>query len=217
MNTTGFICLYRQITQWEWYKNPNTFRLFIHLLLMANYSESRFEGEIIKRGEYVTSLPSLADQTSLSIQQARTALDHLKSTGEITDRKTNRYRVITIVNYDRYQMDNRQNNRPSTGDQQANQQQYNKDNKETNNNIILLSKNNKGKFIPPTADDINQYCEEKGIYGFDADYFIDYYESLGWMIGKNKMKSWKAAVRTWLRRDEKRREQEKHKYDELPF
>lgn len=216
MNATGFICLYRQITQWEWYKNPNTFRLFIHLLLMANYADGRFEGEIIKRGEYVTSLPSLADQTSLSIQQARTALDHLKSTGEITDRKTNRYRVITIVNYDRYQMDNRQNNRPSTGHQQADQQQYNKDNKETNN-IILLSKNNKGKFTPPTADDIRKYCDEIGCYGFNADYFIDYYESRGWMIGKNKMKSWKAAIRTWLRRDEERREQERHKYDELPF
>ena len=123
MNPNGFICLYRQITQWEWYKNPNTFRLFIHLLLMANYTDGRFEVEIIKRGEFVTSLPSLADQTSLTIQQARTALDHLKSTGEITDRKTNRYRVITIVNYDRYQLDNRQNNRPLTGDQQTDQQQ----------------------------------------------------------------------------------------------
>ena len=216
MNATGFICLYRQITQWEWYKNPNTFRLFIHLLLMANYADCRFEGEIIKRGEYVTSLPSLADQTSLTIQQARTALDHLKSTGEITDRKTNRYRVITIVNYDRYQIDNRQNNRPSTGDQQADQQQYKKD-KNNKNNIIPLSRNKESKFTPPTADDVRKYCEEIMVYGFNAEMFIDYYESRGWMIGKNKMKSWKAAVRTWLRRDEERREQEKHKYDELPF
>ena len=216
MNATGFICLYRQITQWEWYKNPNTFRLFIHLLLMANYADGRFEGEIIKRGEYVTSLPSLADQTSLTIQQARTALDHLKSTGEITDRKTNRYRVITIVNYDRYQIDNRQNNRPSTGEQQADQQQYKKD-KNNKNNIIPLSRNKESKFTPPTADDVRKYCEEIMVYGFNAEMFIDYYESRGWMIGKNKMKSWKAAVRTWLRRDEERREQEKHKYDELPF
>lgn len=216
MNATGFICLYRQITQWEWYKNPNTFRLFIHLLLMANYADGRFEGEIIKRGEYVTSLPSLADQTSLTIQQARTALDHLKSTGEITDRKTNRYRVITIVNYDRYQIDNRQNNRQSTGEQQADQQQYKKD-KNNKNNIIPLSRNKESKFTPPTADDVRKYCEEIMVYGFNAEMFIDYYESRGWMIGKNKMKSWKAAVRTWLRRDEERREQEKHKYDELPF
>ena len=216
MNATGFICLYRQITQWEWYKNPNTFRLFIHLLLMANYADGRFEGEIIKRGEYVTSLPSLADQTSLTIQQARTALDHLKSTGEITDRKTNRYRVITIVNYDRYQIDNRQNNRPSTGDQQADQQQYKKD-KNNKNNIIPLSRNKESKFTPPTADEVRKYCEEIMVYGFNAEMFIDYYESRGWMIGKNKMKSWKAAIRTWLRRDQERREQERHKYDELPY
>lgn len=216
MNATGFICLYRQITQWEWYKNPNTFRLFIHLLLMANYADGRFEGEIIKRGEYVTSLPSLADQTSLTIQQARTALDHLKSTGEITDRKTNRYRVITIVNYDRYQIDNRQNNRPSTGEQQADQQQYKKD-KNNKNNVIPLSRNKENRFTPPTADDVRKYCEEIGVYGFNAEMFIDYYESRGWMIGKNKMKSWKAAVRTWLRRDEERRIQESRKYEELPF
>lgn len=216
MNATGFICLYRQITQWEWYKNPNTFRLFIHLLLMANYADGRFEGEIIKRGEYVTSLPSLADQTSLTIQQARTALDHLKSTGEITDRKTNRYRVITIVNYDRYQIDNRQNNRPSTGEQQADQQQYKKD-KNNKNIIIPLSRNKENRFTPPTADDVRKYCEEIGSYGFNAEMFIDYYESRGWMIGKNKMKSWKAAVRTWLRRDEERRIQESRKYEEIPY
>ena len=215
MNPNGFICLYRQITQWEWYKNPNTFRLFIHLLLMANYTDGRFEVEIIKRGEFVTSLPSLADQTSLTIQQARTALDHLKSTGEITDRKTNRYRVITLVNYDRYQLDNRQNNRPLTGDQQTDQQQYKKDKKDKNN-IILLSKN-KERFTPPTADDIKKYCEEIGLYGFDADFFIDYYESRGWMIGKNKMKSWKAAIRTWLKRDRDRKLEEARKYEELPF
>lgn len=216
MNPNGFICLYRQITQWEWYKNPNTFRLFIHLLLMANYTDGRFECEIIKRGEFVTSLPSLADQTSLTIQQARTALDHLKSTGEITDRKTNRYRVITIVNYDRYQLDNRQNNRPSTGDQQTDQQQYKKDKKDKNN-IIPLSRNKGNKFTPPTADDIRTYCEEIGFYGFDAELFIDYYESRGWMIGKNKMKSWKAAVRTWIKRDRDRQTEEARKYEEIPY
>ena len=215
MNPNGFICLYRQITQWEWYKNPNTFRLFIHLLLMANYTDGRFEGEIIRRGEFVTSLPSLADQTSLTIQQARTALDHLKSTGEITDRKTNRYRVITIVNYDRYQLDNRQNNSQSTGDQQTDQQQYKKDKKDKNN-IILLSKN-KERFTPPTADDIRTYCEEIGFYGFDAELFIDYYESRGWMIGKNKMKSWKAAVRTWIKRDRDRQTEEARKFEEIPY
>ena len=115
----GFILLYRQITEWEWYKNPNTFRVFLHCLLMANFTDGRFEGKPVNRGQFVTSLPSLAKQTSLSIQQVRTALEHLKSTGEITDKAYNKYRVITVVKYDDYQKDNRQNNSQSTGNQQA--------------------------------------------------------------------------------------------------
>ena len=65
----GFILLYRQITEWEWYQNPNTFRLFLHCLLMANFTDGRFEGMEVKRGQFVTSLPNLAKQTKLSIQQ----------------------------------------------------------------------------------------------------------------------------------------------------
>ena len=140
----GFILLYRQITDWEWYQNPNTFRVFLHCLLMANFTDGRFEGKPVNRGQFVTSLPNLAKQTSLSIQQVRTALDHLKSTGEITDKAYPKYRVITVVKYDDYQKDNRQNNSQSTGNQQAdnrqstgNQQQYN-----NNNNVIKEQWNN---------------------------------------------------------------------------
>ena len=149
----GFILLYRQITEWEWYQNPNTFRVFLHCLLMANFVDGRFEGQDIKRGQFVTSLQSLAKQTRLTIQQVRTALDHLKSTGEITDRSTSKYRVITVVKYDSYQCDNRQNNRQSTGNQQASnkqstseQQQYKK-----NNNVIKEQWNNDS--IALIADD----------------------------------------------------------------
>lgn len=219
MIPSGFILLHRKITEWEWYKNPNTFRVFLHLLLKANYTDSRFEGQLIKRGQIVTSLPKLAEETQQTIQQVRTALNHLKSTGEITDVATTQYRVISIVRYDQYQNDNRRNNRQSTDDQQTEQQteqhQYNNNN--NNNNIISLSRNNKGtNFKPPTVDEINQYCEEKGIYGFDAEYFINYYDSKGWMIGKNKMKNWKAAIATWLKRD-KERQQASQQCDELPY
>ena len=54
------------------------------------------------------------------------------------------------------------------------------------------------KFIPPTPDDVRKYIAENG-YSVDADKFVDFYESKGWMVGKNKMKDWKAAVRTWAR------------------
>lgn len=57
-------------------------------------------------------------------------------------------------------------------------------------------------FIPPTPENVKEYCREKG-YEVDAERFVDFYESKGWMIGKNKMKDWKAAVRNWTRGQKK--------------
>lgn len=63
-----------------------------------------------------------------------------------------------------------------------------------------LGKDSKGKenkrFTPPTLSEVQNYINEKG-YHIDAEAFINFYESKGWMIGKNKMKSWKGAVGTW--------------------
>lgn len=54
------------------------------------------------------------------------------------------------------------------------------------------------RFIPPTLTDVEEYCREKKI-SIDCQRFVDFYESKGWMIGKNKMKDWRAAVRNWAR------------------
>lgn len=57
------------------------------------------------------------------------------------------------------------------------------------------------RFVPPTVDEVRTYCEEKG-YTLDADRFVDYYTSNGWMVGKNRMRDWRAAVRTWCRKEQ---------------
>lgn len=62
--------------------------------------------------------------------------------------------------------------------------------------------NNKGRFTPPTLEEVTEYCKERN-NKIDPQTFIDFYSSKGWMIGKNKMKDWKAAVRTWERHDNK--------------
>ena len=54
------------------------------------------------------------------------------------------------------------------------------------------------RFIPPTVDEVASYCQERG-NGIDPEAFVDFYASKGWMVGKNPMKDWKAAVRTWER------------------
>ena len=59
------------------------------------------------------------------------------------------------------------------------------------------------RFTPPTTTEVQQYCSESGHY-IDAEAFVDFYESKNWMVGKNKMKDWKSAVRNWERRDKEK-------------
>lgn len=68
-----------------------------------------------------------------------------------------------------------------------------RDKKEDINNSVAQKRT---RFSPPTVDDVKAYCKERN-NSVDAERFIDYYNSNGWMVGKNKMKDWKAAVRTW--------------------
>ena len=61
-----------------------------------------------------------------------------------------------------------------------------------------VNDNNKKTFTPPSVSDVSDYCNLNG-YGIDPESFVDFYASKGWMVGKNKMKDWKASVRTWVR------------------
>jgi len=56
------------------------------------------------------------------------------------------------------------------------------------------------RFSPPSVQEVSDYCLQRS-NGINADSFINFYESKGWMVGKNKMKSWQAAIRTWEQRD----------------
>ena len=69
------------------------------------------------------------------------------------------------------------------------------------------------RFYPPTLDEVKQYCEERK-NNIDPMAFIDFYSSKGWMIGKNRMKDWKAAVRTWERKRKEKSQTESSVYDE---
>lgn len=61
-----------------------------------------------------------------------------------------------------------------------------------------VEKSKRTRFVPPTYEEVDAYCVERN-NNVDAQAFIDFYESKGWMVGKNKMKDWKAAIRTWER------------------
>lgn len=119
----GYIKLHRKLLKWEWYSDPNTFRVFMHLLLTASYEGNSFRGHKLKAGQVVCGRKQLAKDLGLSEQSVRTALEHLKSTNEITIRTTNRFSIITIEKWAMYQSDTDDINQQT--DQQANTQATN--------------------------------------------------------------------------------------------
>ena len=98
-----YIKLSEKILKWEWYTDVNTLSLFLTCLLSANWSDVQYKGGIVPRGSFVTTLPKLSRMTGLTISQIRTSTEKLKMTGEITVNVTNKERLITVINWDKYQ------------------------------------------------------------------------------------------------------------------
>lgn len=91
--------------------------------------------------------------------------------------------------------------RPSTtGDethQNKDKDKY-KDKDKINIECGATSAPTRARFVPPTVDDVRAYCTEQG-YRIDPERFVAYYESNGWKVGRNSMRDWRAACRTWAR------------------
>ena len=144
----GWVKLHRQITDWEWYTDGNTFRVFLHLLLNANHKDGRHKGIVIKRGQILTGRKALASALGLSERQVRTAISKLKNTGEIDQEKANKTTksgsIITVCNYECYQDNNDMN------DQETNQQTTSKrprNDQETTTNKNVKNKKNEINMI----------------------------------------------------------------------
>ena len=77
---------------------------------------------------------------------------------------------------------------------------------------------NRKRFTPPTIEDVQSYANEKGYSEFDAEKFWCYYDSKGWMVGKNKMSNWKSAVTGWHKREEEKKpKKDSWVLNDLPF
>lgn len=122
----GFIKVHRKLIQWGWYQDHVVKDLFLHLLLTASFKESEWMGRTIQKGQLITSYGNLANELGFSVQQIRTAVNKLKSTGEITTQSTNRFTIITVVNWGKYQVFEWDETSETTSTPTINQQTDNK-------------------------------------------------------------------------------------------
>jgi hypothetical protein len=121
----GWVKIHRKITDWEWYNDNVTRSVFFDILIHASHNDYSWRGQIISRGQMVSSYSAMAKRLGLSIQNVRTGISKLKSTGELTVQLTNKFSLITVCNYSKYQGDdlttNRQTNSPANRQLTSNQ------------------------------------------------------------------------------------------------
>lgn len=165
----GWVKLHRKIMNWEWYDEPKTTRLFIHLLLKASHNDFRWRGLALKKGQLPFGYAKTSKETGLSIQSIRTAINKLKITNEITIETSRQGSVITILKWESYQL--------VTHDSTADQRQ--------NNNEITTTKNIINKEIK------NNICSHYRVNEAALDQIYSVYpKKKGKAVGYQKLKKY---------------------------
>lgn len=204
--SNGWINLHRCIQEhWIW-KDAHRFKWWVDLLLRASHKDTKvlIDGSLMecKRGQFITSLGKLAEEWMVSRDTVRRFLDALEKDTMITRVSTHKMTQITICNYDTYQSEPTTD---TTTDRQLTLQQTDTiNNVDSINTSINTSTNShreggkktQAKFIPPTLEEIIAHCAENG-YSLNAEKFFNHYTTVGWMVGRNKMKNWKTALAKW--------------------
>lgn len=217
----GWIALHRQFATWEWFTDPAMVQLFIYLLLSATHDDTQWRGIAIKRGQIITSLEKMSAATGLSVRKIRTCINRLISTCEIACETTNKYTIITICNYDKYQ--DREIESDTQNDTQADKQATNKrqtNDKQTTSPIIFNNNNNNNNYnkisLCRARASAREGEREKVFKIFflknfvdplgEVQRFYDNYEAQGWVRGNGQeITDVLAVARTWEPKEKEKR------------
>ena len=138
---SGWIKIHRKFLDWEWFNKSEAVHLFLYMLIKANHKDAKWQGNDVRRGQFISSLGNISNATGISIQQIRTILKKLEKTNEIEVKSTSQFTIVTICKYECYQDENETTNKPLTNNQQTTNKRSttNKnDNKEKNEKEVIL-------------------------------------------------------------------------------
>ena len=201
-----FVKLDRNLLKWRWFQHPKTLAVWIWLIMNANVEDHDFERETIHRGEVATSYRRIMTDTGLSSKEVRTALNHLKETGEVATRIRPKYQVISILEYSRYQdvpAGKTAGKGQAKGRQTAGKgQQYKnvRSKEEKNEKNGSRADTTTTIRVPPSFDDVSAYCLENGL-NTNIEAFIRFNASRGWMRGNRKVRDWRPLLAQWIAKD----------------
>lgn len=166
----GWIKLHRKILNWQWYNDINVKVVFLHLLLTACYSSAGAYGFKLNAGQLITTRKKLSAELNLSEQQIRTALKKLEKSEDICIKSTNKFMLITVVNYTVYQDTDFSSNQQITNKQPANNQQITSKQPTSNQQATSLKKE--------CNNIISEYNNNITINQSSDDSLIDYNNTL---------------------------------------
>lgn len=183
----GWIKIHRKILDCSIWNSREPFdkrSAWIDILLSASHKDLNLMiggiNEKIPRGSFMFSIEKLCDRWGWSRNRVKRFLALLEREQMIETKRTNKGTLISVLNYNAFQ----------SVEEVTEKETEISDAHETAKKVA--------RFIPPTVDEVQAYCEERK-NGVDARCFVVFYESKNWVVGKAKMKNWKAAVRTWER------------------
>jgi len=195
---SGWIKLHRSIKDhWLYTENRvfSKFEAWNDILLSVNFSDAKqvIKGKIynIKRGESTMSLDTWAKRWNWDKSKVRRFLTLLQSDGMIVLVSDNITTHLTVCNYASYQDERNASETQMKRKRNADEIQTTPIKEEQEQ-----QEQKEGKFIKPTIEQIKDYMKELGMNDI-SERWMSHYESNGWLVGKNKMKDWKASVRTW--------------------
>jgi len=192
---------------------PYVREIWDYLLREANHCDKKYNGFTVKRGQLFRSYRQIREDLCWYVgyrkemyneNQTKRGMRYLTKELMITTMKEPRGVLITVCNYDHFQNPkNYERTNEGANERTNDEPMTNHTGLSINKNVknVKNDKNDKNKrFIVPTIEEIEKYCKERNNQ-VNPLTFIDHYKSNGWMVGKNKMKDWKAAIRTWEQRN----------------
>lgn len=213
----GWIKLHRKTKQCSFYKNPDAFLLWCHILLSVNHQEKTFlhgnQMVTLKPGQILTGRKALSAETGIQELKVKRLLDLFESEHQIEQQKTNKYSIITVLRWDEYQIIEQQNeqqmnNKRTTDEQQMNTNKNDKNEKNDKEELkkeINKEKRSKPRSAMTTIPDayeisvqVREWATQNGITRLEERlaHFKDWATA-----GEKKYKDWDAAFRNALRGD----------------
>jgi hypothetical protein len=203
----GYVREWRKTLDSQVFANAELYKVWRWCNLRANWKESwvsvrtgRGETQVkLQPGQFIFGREEASKQLRMKPSSVRNRIRKLVDMGNLDIQPDTHFSIVTVVNYELYN-DHEIIEGQQTGTAKDNQRTTKGQPKDTEKNSKNSKHSKKGntasRFTPPTVEEVTTYCKERN-NGVDAQRFVDFYSSKGWMVGKNRMKDWQASVRTW--------------------